>query len=174
MSCDINLHAEQKVNNKWERLETNGPLYPNQNYELFAILANVRNAHNITPIALPKGLPKDVSDEIHRYFEKDKLKPPYGMSWLTLKELLEFNWDKTISIRAWVDEKDAQAYRANGTIPLSFSREFASGPDVELIEWKESYFDVADDFWHFVMPFLKSVANDDRTDEVRIVFWFMG
>lgn len=53
-------------------------------YDLFALLAGVRNYHNVTPLSQPRGLPKDlglcklegegnislVADEEHRYHPK--------------------------------------------------------------------------------------------------------
>ena len=35
-------------------------IYRNRNYNLFAMLAGVRNYSNITPIAEPRGIPHDV------------------------------------------------------------------------------------------------------------------
>lgn len=99
MGCDIHMFAEKKVNGKWEQIGkifenpyydseresevdeygyewnakfTNQP-YTGRNYDLFAILADVRNGRGFAgvktgegfnPIASPKGLPKDISKEL--------------------------------------------------------------------------------------------------------------
>jgi hypothetical protein len=85
MGCDIHLYCEvkEKINdveqwfncdhwqyNKWfiadkeseeEELECI-PIYRARNYELFALLADVRNNGDIEPMAYPKGVPPDVSE----------------------------------------------------------------------------------------------------------------
>jgi len=99
MGCDIHMFAEKKVNGKWEQVGkifenpyysedrestvdqdgfewnpklTNQP-YKARNYDLFAILADVRNGRGFAgvntgegfnPISSPKGLPKDISKEL--------------------------------------------------------------------------------------------------------------
>lgn len=40
------------------------PIYIDRNYELFSILANVRNNGEIIPISEPRGFPKNASNEI--------------------------------------------------------------------------------------------------------------
>ena len=56
MGCDIHLHIEVRVNGKWEH-------YSNPSisrwYDMFAIMANVRNNSGIKPISNPKGLLED-------------------------------------------------------------------------------------------------------------------
>lgn len=92
MGCDIHPHYEVRRGGKWERHDARGkyetgkyddgsphtdydkwwadPLYIGRNYDLFAILANVRNGvgfagvrtgGGFTPIAMPRGIPQDVS-----------------------------------------------------------------------------------------------------------------
>lgn len=78
MGCDIHMFAEVKTNGKWIRVGeifegwSKGSLtdepYTGRNYDLFAILADVRNGlgfagivtgSGFNPIADPKGLPND-------------------------------------------------------------------------------------------------------------------
>ncbi len=58
MGCDIHLHVEILVNEKWEHW--NHPLIQ-RDYSLFTKMAGVRNYDGITPVALPRGLPADMS-----------------------------------------------------------------------------------------------------------------
>lgn len=58
MGCDIHLHIEVKIKDKWQHW--NNPRV-DRDYELFAKMADVRNHWGITPIALPKGIPTDLS-----------------------------------------------------------------------------------------------------------------
>lgn len=58
MNCDIHLHIEVKLNNKWEHYAA--PSVP-RFYKLFAKMANVRNNGDVQPISEPKGLPSDLT-----------------------------------------------------------------------------------------------------------------
>ena len=58
MGCDIHFHTEVKINGQWEH---KGHPDIGRNYPLFALLANVRNNGNTTPISEPRGLPNDAS-----------------------------------------------------------------------------------------------------------------
>ena len=109
MGCDIHFYVEKKINNKWQCIDNILPnidfdendehcldfyiesIYTNRNYFLFGILAGVRS-YCEEPISEPKGLPDDVSDIIK------ELSNNYGVdghshSWLTLKEILDYDWD---------------------------------------------------------------------------------
>src|SRR5581483_6649473 len=56
-------------------------------YDLFALLADVRNRGEIEPIAPPRGLPEDVSEPVRR--ESDVMGADgHSHSWFTLEELL--------------------------------------------------------------------------------------
>lgn len=101
MGCDIHTHAEVLTNGKWVKagksfpnryyregkpnqidddgFEWNGKLtdqpYQGRNYDLFAMLADVRNGHGFAgiktgegfnPICAPKGLPENVSKEVQK------------------------------------------------------------------------------------------------------------
>lgn len=90
--------------------------YGDRNYDAFAILADVRNgrgfAGSVTgegfePIALPRGIPEDLSEELKigvALVEADEdCKNPetahtdlgdHSQSWVTLEELLAVEWDR--------------------------------------------------------------------------------
>lgn len=81
-------------------------LYDARNYDLFAILANVRNGRGFAgvitgegfkPIAYPRGVPADASPEYQQYVEEWGV-DGHSHSYLTLRELLEYDWhgQKTI------------------------------------------------------------------------------
>lgn len=86
MGCDIHLFTEKKrtINNqeKWvnvdnwkinhwkiepeeSEFEVNSA-YCDRNYDLFAILSDVRNYDHVKPISEPKGLPPDVSEIVKK------------------------------------------------------------------------------------------------------------
>jgi hypothetical protein len=83
--------------------------YRNRNYDAFAILADVRNGHGFAgcdtgdgfvPISEPRGLPDDferISEEYSNDGEKVRGHDlgEHSFSWLTLKELLDFDFEQT-------------------------------------------------------------------------------
>lgn len=77
----------------FETSEVRNKYWIDRNYLLFAILANVRNQYNIQPISQPKGLPKDVSHEVKKQNDEEN-GDAHTRSWLTLKELLEYDWQQ--------------------------------------------------------------------------------
>lgn len=115
MGCDIHSFAEHKVDGKW--IESNGDLpFDCRSYGIFAFLAGVRNyAHCECITGEPRGLPTD-SEYLNTPLDK-----PEGYSYsgyhngtattvgerytcdidyhshshIYLKELLEFDYDKT-------------------------------------------------------------------------------
>jgi len=107
MGCDIHLYAEAKKNGKWQIIcdkrtpregwdyEKGGEPYEGdkwaqpyrgRNYDLFAVLAGVRNYAEIRPIAEPKGVPEDSCIEI-RTISDEANGDGHSHSWLTLREL---------------------------------------------------------------------------------------
>ena len=123
MGCDIHLMTEVKKEGKWELntkdifgdeyYESDSP-FDRRSYSLFSFLADVRQRDNIKPISEPKGLPED-SGVLNSPLEEPEEYVYYGydngtahtegeriecdinyhsLTYLTLKELIEFNYDK--------------------------------------------------------------------------------
>jgi hypothetical protein len=76
--------------------------YGGRNYRLFAFLADVRNGrgfagidtgNRITPIADPRGVPEDASDEWKKCVEEWGA-DMHSTSWFTLAELKAADWDR--------------------------------------------------------------------------------
>lgn len=114
MGTDIHVYIEQKINkndnplmtewisiDEWihapyfEGMRVREHFWTDRNYLLFAILADERNEYNIHPISLPKGLPDDISPEVKNQSDKEN-DDAHTRSWLTLKELLEYDWQQKI------------------------------------------------------------------------------
>jgi len=86
MGCDIHFFVERRVNGVWESADTWGvpewaeegtlekvaePFYDGRNYNLFAMLAGVRNYDDaFVPVHTPKGLPIDVTDWVRGASER--------------------------------------------------------------------------------------------------------
>lgn len=170
MGCDIHMFVEKKVNNKWEKLSkkfkyrhydptrenkidedgyewnpefTDSP-YSDRNYDLFAILADVRNGRGFAgcytgegfnPISEPKGLPKDASNEVKLEFF-DWGSDAHSASFFTIKELKDYDW--------------SQQTITHGE--------------------KLTYTEASNNFLDYITGTLSEFTDND--EEIRIVFWF--
>jgi len=104
-------------------------IYSGRNYDLFGMLANVRNGvgfagivtgTGFTPISMPKGLPNDVSPIVKSLsdsWEGDG----HSHSYLTLRELLDYEWEgQTTTHAGYVEEAQYKEYKEKGQ-PESWS-----------------------------------------------------
>ncbi|EAF5380719.1 hypothetical protein C2890_14200 [Listeria monocytogenes] len=107
MGCDIHLMVEVKdrKTNQWTEYDVaDGAIkFIGRNYNLFGILANVRNgfgfAHIDTgdafiPISNPRGVPKDASKS-YLSFVEDWGTDGHSHSFLNLDELQNFEWEES-------------------------------------------------------------------------------
>ena len=101
MGIDILTYAEKKVNNSWKFFmpEVN---YSNTGYcspldvggripALFQILSKLYSdeyGEDFKTISDNRGVPVDTCEEVRWYMED-----LYGCSYVTLKEIMDFNWD---------------------------------------------------------------------------------
>lgn len=189
---------------RWEELKQEGGslhwLYSNRNYDLFAILANVRNGMGVAgcdtgdgfiPIAFPRGTPVDVSTEINEAINGWGC-DGHSHSYLTLRELLEYNWNRKTKHRGWVGTEVYKQFKKNGNpYPCSggvWGRNIVHVSNEEMdelikndtfdenlsyytqIEWEETYKECCKFFLEKCIPELKKLASSP--DDVRIVFWF--
>ena len=222
MGTDIHMAAEVRKNGKWELVtaklftgwgdeKTNIP-YEGRNYNLFSMLADVRNGYGfagcitgerIIPISEPKGYPSDMCQELKHNLECDDcnewyLSNDHSASFLTLKELLEYDWSRihrTIGVvsleeyketlykgkhpREWcggvggantvmISEEEAKAM-IEGKIPTLPDKNYY------LQCWfpGRTYADKAGSFYSETLPILKTLIPEGGTEEdVRIVFDF--
>lgn len=178
-------------------------IYDGRNYDLFAMLANVRNGAGFAGIktgdgfniiAEPKGVPMDMSKIIAADYE-EWMGDAHSASWLTLKELKEFNWKQTtkhsgvINIEQYADYvKLGHPTTWSGDVSggkvkylsLDEANEYLKGKkelDDEFnhyvrVDWTEKYSESAGDFLDFSIPELEKLSLSEDQDDVRIVFWF--
>jgi hypothetical protein len=161
MGCDIHLFVERRNPNtgKWEFVDPQGAApqtefdkkngywdwYGGRNYNLFAILANVRNGHGTAgcdtgdgfrPISMPRGKPEGASLE---YMEKVE---QYGVdghshSHHTLKDLLDYDWEQTTTCRGVLTALDfLQMQFSEDGRPSSYSGG-VSGRSVVMLQPEE-------------------------------------
>jgi hypothetical protein len=104
MGCDIHIYVEHRVEGEWRLLEE-VPLwtsvdgkttntYSTRDYDLFGILADVRNGSGHPPISESKGLPTDVSPSLRAAYKAEG-EYLHSASYLTLAEIVRYNWNRS-------------------------------------------------------------------------------
>lgn len=162
MGTDIHFYVERRgAAGGWESCDTWEPseyddhaltvpygkhFYEGRNYDLFAILANVRNGSGFAgcdtgdgfiPIVEPRGLPADLSPQLRaeagRYLE-------HTPSWLLISEIMAYDWTQVTTKRGWVSMGQYIDWvswrRGQGLGPDSWSGGI-SGPVIEHITEQE-------------------------------------
>lgn len=133
MGCDINMVVQKQGDDgkwsdigkieyveepKWERREVGVKVYDDRNYDVFGVLANVRNGTwgEETPfISEPRGLPDDCG-----YDEDSGVLGDHSFTWLTVAEVLAFDWDHKIQHDAFMDLPTYRKWRKDGGEPASY------------------------------------------------------
>lgn len=103
-----------------------------RNYSRFAILADVRNGYGFAgvdtgdgfrPISQPRGLP----DPGGIYYDDDDFRfGDHSFSWLTVDEILAYDYTQTTKRRGWVEAEEFARFESEGS-PYSWSGMVAGG-----------------------------------------------
>lgn len=215
MGTDIYMLAERRTKGKWHLVtgdvfmspydkwaRTDIP-YSERNYDTFAILADVRNGIGFAgcltgecfnPISEPKGLPVDADPKtLERLFPEG-----YAHSYLSLKELKEYDWNQRHKTHGCVSEEEYADTIAKGLHPTQWCSSVIGG-DTEVIserdmkklikgklERKEgvkyycecwfpamTYADASGSFYYRTIPALEELIPEGGSEEdVRIIFNF--
>lgn len=189
---NINFYKKRVIENSEPSLDW---VYDGRNYDLFALLADVRNGNGIDPISEPKGIPDDSCEEIKGESE-DWGCDGHSHSYYTLAELKEY-----------IDSHKDDYYESNGYVSRSEYVEFIKdkcphswcggiyGGDVCIIPnddmykiilgtyknynsnksyytyitWKSSI--ISDTGLDKIVAKIATIS-DDNDEDVRMVFWF--
>lgn len=151
MGCDIHAYAERRnEQGEWELVP--GEVFDFRSYGIFAFLAGVRNYSAITPIAPARDFPEQASKEVTAWYKAwgcDAHTP----SWLTLEELLAFDY--------WAQMEDRRCVRQ-----MSLNS-WSGGKTCEPGEGRvESYREFLGD------GFIEELQSLAARGAERIVFWF--
>ncbi len=190
MGCDIHSFAEKrnKETGKWEEVkdhftiddydkkrlkkEKGSSPFDWRSYSVFAFLAGVRNYDHCEPLSEPKGLPNDseyLNTESEDWMgyketEKERLETDgnyHSMSYLTLKELTDFDYDKTF----WNRRIYKETYRADGTVSGGNGAALAEEGEGQIVSYREN---LGEGFF----VHLDELKQLGEPEDVRIVFWF--
>jgi hypothetical protein len=182
MGCDIHavFQARASEGEPWRDIETAYEGW--RNYELFAVLADVRNQFGVQPIASPRGLPTGFAmggdcGEDHA----DTWMGDHSHSWLTGAELL--SWAEGPHYATLSGIIGREAYRAwDGSCPHSYSQG-VSGPGLRTVvdtaeerasgEWTHIRVSWRSDLRENCADFLDAVRTAcAKHAQVRVVFGF--
>jgi hypothetical protein len=111
MGCDIHSQAERRVDGKWTRIEGLEP-FDWRSYGMYGFLANVRNYSDVTPISEARGLPVD-ADYVAE--ESEHWLGDHSFSWLSLNELLAFDYDQPMEDRRVSEQIAPNVWSGAGT-----------------------------------------------------------
>lgn len=121
MGCDIHTTCERKVGARWIEVPVKPEAFDWRSYGLFGFLADVRNYSFVPPIAAQRGIPDDASEAALDYI-KDSDR--HSCSWLSLQELLEFDYSKTFEDRRTMRDHNGAADAGEGNGEITTFREF--------------------------------------------------
>lgn len=152
--------------------------YNGRSYHLFSILADVRNGYGFAgvdtgdgfvPICKPKGIPKDASD-FYKIEVKEWGVDGHSHSWLSLKEIKEYDWDQVTTIRGFVSPEQYRIFKSKGE-----PNEWCGGTSnasYRQVEWKKAYRYCVGDFLTSTVPKLEKLLKYKDVLDLRLVFFF--
>jgi len=151
-------------------------IYNNRGYNLFALLAGVRNYSEVVPIDEPRGIPKDVHSVTKREYESWGL-DGHTPSWFTLEELKQAKKDNPTTQYSGMVSPEGMAAIENGDMPDMWCQD-TNIPDYKYVEWAHEHtlFDQLIEQLELIKRDGFLLFGDEEHPEldckVRMVFWF--
>ena len=187
MGCDIHICAEMRYEDKWKSIDRwmfddyddEEYLYPDPQiwegrmYSLFGRLADVRGDGAPIP---PKGLPRDISFPVRKYWDWGKEGTWHTPTWLTLAELesLLLPKEETYPCEQCLDCKYREFYESYEDEDTEWEKEENARIDYQIQEMinglKQKFAEVYPAKWWDQDRINKWL--DENKDNLRIVFWF--
>lgn len=141
MGCDIHLMVERRVDGVWQSVDNWEPdgdqsscFYDDRSYNLFAVLAGVRNYDEVTPISGPRGIPDDVSPQVKAYIERWGI-DGHSHSFLTTLDLMTFDWTQSVKRTGIMSLSEWARMKIYGEPDMS-SRGI-TGPGIQIIPMED-------------------------------------
>ncbi len=189
MGCDIHAMIEVRTDKGWEA--RGGELDIWRNYDLFAILAGVRNrgGRDLNKISEPRGVPTDASEEWLSYVKHWEY-DAHSHSYHTLAQLQAFDWNGVGEHEGWVNRDNYKTWKRDGK-PEEWCQSVGGGgvrhltneqmdaaildgtathSDYTHVRWSEPYLQSVEPTWRPVLTLLESVGASP--EDVRLVFCF--
>ena len=171
MGCDIHGYLELVHSETYVTGVCNIP--SDRDYDLFGLLAGVRNYVDAAPISEPRGLPSEVSwkmkDEVEGYGTDG-----HSHSWLSYKDFKDYDWDQT-SLDGRVSTIDKGTGEEKGKASYTYLQddpEKCEEMGVELKHLNRVAKDLVPYIWQGFFKFMEHLANKYGDEKVRVVFFF--
>lgn len=175
-----------------------GHWYDSRNYNVFSILADVRNGYGVAgadtgdgfePISSNRGIPDDIAPQNKQWMEEGD----HSTTWVTLDEVDAYDWERETTKRGWVTPSEFLRFKIEGR-PSSWSgsvmggnvKHISNDEMLELcyaqkagdswgnytnVEWQESYRECAQDFLDD-MDKLREATRFIKNSRIRLIMWF--
>jgi hypothetical protein len=197
----IALMYPNKYFGKWDHEpEFTARLDVSRDYDLFAILGNVRNEVGLAPITDNRGVPDDISPEARGVLSNE-----HSPTWMNLAEILAHDWDRSSKHRGCVSapvfekwdrvkewnpqpESWCGAVSGGGTKIISndemrgalkddpaLAKDDPMFPKSGLhtwIEWDHSYSADTTQMWTKILPKMLNLGREHGFTNVRLVMDF--
>lgn len=196
MGCDIHIYTEQLKevaseqrwinidnwrynqyygHNNTDPLMTCKEIYEGRDYSMFAMLADVRNYNEITPLSKPRGLPYNVSGVIYDEYCRWN-SGAHSCSYATLAEIKEYNNSNRIMKYSGYVSPEDEIRIDNGDMPFSWCQ--GTNLPYNYRTWEHEHDHLTklisaleerkkDVFWIW-----DEEEHPEYDDKIRIVFWF--
>jgi len=183
MGCDIHMILEVKPAKATQfemvgEMERDGDYispadrYSGRNYNLFAVLADVRNGSGfagcdtgdrIEPIAQPRGVPDDASPEYQAWVKQWGV-DGHSHSYHTLAQLLDYDWTLAKVSRGFLDLAAYDRWRGynekNGNSPDSYCGDVSGGKTTKITrDTADEILDLAPRDYHGRQDWLKDESR---------------
>ncbi|MFA5307303.1 MAG: hypothetical protein WC365_07690 [Candidatus Babeliales bacterium] len=151
----------------WQTVEE---IPDDRHYDLFGLLAGVRNYVNANSISEPKGVPDTMGKKTEMSIEKYDM-VGYGYSYLTITEIDDYDWNQTFH--------DGRVSTIDKSTGKALSKASYTNPDyVDKNKYELKYLDVVakdliPESWQKLFQKMRKLAEQYGKDNVRIVFWFI-
>ena len=152
MGCDIHAYVEVFDGHNWNYEDE---CFDFRNYGIFGFLADVRNYSDIPPLSTPRGIPSFPSREVSIKIA-DWDGDGHSHSWLSLKELLDFDYSKIVEDRRYTKQEGPNFFNGAATCEPGQGK---------FQTWREFLGD------HFLKE-LDELKELGDPANIRIVFWF--
>lgn len=162
MGTDIHCHLERRAaaGQPWERV-ADAAVVSDRNYNLFAIMADVRNGRGFAgvktgdgfePISSPRGLPEDCTSGVREDADGWGI-DGHSHSWLTVADIMAYDWSQATTLTGVVDIPQLARWKLMGS-PDSWSGSI-SGPGIGIVDQRLAVQSVEDalavirkDWWY--------------------------
>jgi hypothetical protein len=166
MGCDIHAMFEWRADSESHYWHNGGDPRTGRCYELFAILANVRNYDDIPFISEPRGIPEGCSTEFE-VFSKSWGADGHSHSHLTLRELKGYDVDQEFEDQSLILSRDTMG-NITSTCRATTGEHLGKVGKRKVFDlWgRETWDDLIKDMEHI------RDRNGITDDDVRLVFFF--